>query len=99
MEMWVQLENSGPGLQAEIRIRVTGSWGATAFAVPVSLPTGSRKRIPIYVLPNNFSHALEVQLVAGNDVRRGAKLAGQDVRRGVQCGGAPRRNSLPRKPS
>ena len=31
-------------------------------------------------------------LVAGSDVRRGAKLAGPDVRHGVQCGGARHRS-------
>jgi len=68
LPVWVQLENSGPDLQAELRVRTTGAWGVTTFAAPAPLPTGSRKRIPVYVLPNNFSQELEVQLVAGNDL-------------------------------
>jgi hypothetical protein len=64
----VELENVGPDLETEIQIRVPGSWGATTFAAPTSLPTGSRKRVPVYVLPNNFSHTLEVELVASGKV-------------------------------
>jgi len=68
LPVWVQLENSGPDLVGEVRVRVPGSWGATTFAAPAPLPTGSRKLIPVYVLPNNFSHVLEVELVADDDV-------------------------------
>jgi hypothetical protein len=68
LPVWVELENGGPSLDVEARVRVIGSWGGTTFAVPVSLPTGSRKRVPVYVLPNNYSRALEVQVVQGNDV-------------------------------
>jgi hypothetical protein len=68
LPVWIQLENSGPDLEAEVRVRVPGSWGATTFAAPVPLPTGSRKLIPVYVLPNNFSHVLEVELVADDGV-------------------------------
>lgn len=68
LPVWVDLENSGPDLEAEARVRVTGNWGATTYAAPALLPTGSRKRIPVYVLPNNFSHMLEVELVADEGV-------------------------------
>jgi len=68
LPVWVQLENSGPDLEGEVRVRVPGSWGATTFAAPALLPTGSRKLIPVYVLPNNFSHVLEVELVADDEV-------------------------------
>jgi hypothetical protein len=68
LPVWVQLENNGRDLEAEVRVRVTGSWGATTFAAPAPLPAGSRKRIPVYVLPNNFSHVLEVELVADDEV-------------------------------
>lgn len=74
LPVWVQLANSGSDLEAEVRVRVTGGWGATTFAAPAPLPTGSRKRIPIYVLPNNFSHELEIQLVEGNDVLVAQKI-------------------------
>jgi len=68
LPIWVQLENKGADLEAEVRVRVPGNWGATTFAVPVSLPSGARKRIPVYALPNSFSHALEVTLVADDGV-------------------------------
>ena len=74
LPVWVRLENRGPDLQAEIRVRLTGGFGATTFAAPAPLPTGSRKRIPVYVLPNNFSHELEVQLVQGNEVLASQKV-------------------------
>ncbi|UCC86946.1 MAG: hypothetical protein JSV81_19160 [Anaerolineales bacterium] len=67
LPVWVRLENSGPDLEAEVQVRVTGSWGATTFAAPAPLPSGSRKRIPIYVLPNNFSRFLEVRLLADGE--------------------------------
>jgi hypothetical protein len=75
LPIWVQLENSGPDLQAEVQVRVTGSWGSTVFAAPAPLPTGSRKRIPVYVLPNNFSQVLNVQLVMDD----GTALLSQEV--------------------
>ncbi|GAB4530689.1 MAG: hypothetical protein Kow0063_09050 [Anaerolineae bacterium] len=64
LPVWVQVENSGPDLEAEIQVHVTGSWGQTSFAVPAPLPGGSRKLIPVYVLPNNYTHVLQVELVA-----------------------------------
>jgi hypothetical protein len=70
----VQVENNGTDLDGELRVRIADSWGATNFAAQAQLPSGSRKRIPLYVLPNNFSHTLEVQLVSGGQV-----LASQNV--------------------
>jgi hypothetical protein len=67
LPVWLYLENSGSDLQAEARVRVTHSYGGTTFAVPISLPTGSQKRVPVYVPPNNLSQALEVQLVDPKD--------------------------------
>jgi hypothetical protein len=68
LPVWVRLENSGPDRQTEVRVRFPGRRGTVAFAASASLPTGSRKRIPVYVLPNNFSHALEVQLFEGDQL-------------------------------
>jgi len=68
LPVWVELRNDGPDLDAEVRVRVPGDWGATTFASPVSLPAGSHKLIPVYVLPNNFTHVLEVELHANDDV-------------------------------
>ncbi len=75
LPVWVLVENNGSDLNAEVRVRVTGTWGVTTFAAPAPLPTGSRKRIPVYVLPNNYSHQLEAQLVRGDEVLDGQKVA------------------------
>ncbi|MBN1140166.1 MAG: hypothetical protein JXM73_26585 [Anaerolineae bacterium] len=64
LPVWVLLENAGSDLEAEVRVRVTGGYAISTFAAPVTLPSGSRKRLPVYVLPNNFSRQLEVNLVA-----------------------------------
>lgn len=68
LPVWVALENSGADLEAELQVHLAGSGGTTVFAAPAPLPGGSRKRIPLYVLPNNYSHELEIQLVAGDRV-------------------------------
>jgi len=64
LPVWVELENNGPDLEAEIQIAVRGSSGEVIYAAPVDLPTVSRKRVSIYVLPNNFSRELKVRLVS-----------------------------------
>ncbi|MEZ4708665.1 MAG: hypothetical protein R3A44_15765 [Caldilineaceae bacterium] len=63
LPIWVELENDGSDLDAEIRVKLTSNAGPVTYAAPVALPTGSRKRLPIYVLPNNFSREIEVHLV------------------------------------
>ena len=63
LPVWVELENSGPDLDAEIRITLTSNAGPVTYAAAVALPSGSRKRLPVYVLPNNYSRELEVHLV------------------------------------
>jgi hypothetical protein len=67
LPVWVSLENAGRDLEAQVRVQVRGRGGPTTYAAPVSLPGGSRKRLPVYVLPNNFSRELEVQVVDGQD--------------------------------
>ena len=68
LPIWVELENNGPDVTAEIQVAITGSEGIMKFITPVELPTVSRKRVPIYVLPNNFSRQIEVLLVAGEEL-------------------------------
>ena len=68
LPVWVELENVGADRIVEVQVRVVGTWGGTTFATPVSLPTGSRKRVPVYVLPNNYSRALEVHVVEGSEL-------------------------------
>jgi hypothetical protein len=64
LPLWATLENNGSDVEGELRVRVTSGSGATTYAVPVPLPTGARKKVPLYVLPNSFSRELEVQLFA-----------------------------------
>lgn len=65
LPVWVQLENRGADLQAELRVRVANDLGGNTYAVPAPLPAGARKRIPVYVMPNSFSQVLQVELVSG----------------------------------
>ena len=82
--LWADLAYDGSGsldqdgddgtLEAEVQVRVSSGGLATVYATAVSLPPGSHKRVPVYVLPNAYSHELEVQLVAGD-----GRLAEQKV--------------------
>lgn len=60
----VEIENSGGDVEAVVRVRVENSSGSIIFAAPVSLPSGAHKVVPLYVLPNNFSRVLDVQLAS-----------------------------------
>jgi hypothetical protein len=62
LPIWVQVENTGSDLEAQVQVRVTSRNGVITYAAPASLPGGARKRIPLYVPPNSFSHELDVQL-------------------------------------
>jgi hypothetical protein len=68
LPIWVELENTGPDVDVEIQVRITGSSGSSVYAAPASMPNGARKRVPLYVLPNNFSHEIEVQALSEGEV-------------------------------
>ena len=74
LPIWVELENSGPDRLAELRAPVSTSAGLQVFSVPVELPSGARKRLVLYILPNNFSRQIEVSVVSGDE-----RLASQKV--------------------
>lgn len=74
LPVWVEIENSGPDRLAEVRAPVSTSAGLQVFTVPVELPAGSRKRLAIYVLPNNFSRQIEVSVVSGDDTLASQKI-------------------------
>jgi hypothetical protein len=74
LPIWIELENNGPDLVGEVLARVTGSGGTMVFTAPVELPTVSRKRLALYVLPNNFTKQLEVQFVANNQVQASQRV-------------------------
>lgn len=61
--VWIEVSNSGPDLTAEVRVQVSGA-SPMIFSAPLELPSGARKRLPLFVLPNNFSRSLAIELVA-----------------------------------
>lgn len=75
LPIWVELENQGRDMNGEVRVQVSSSQGTTVFASPVSLPSGSRKFFPVYVLPNNFSRELEVRLMNGDQLVTSQKVS------------------------
>lgn len=74
LPVWAEIINQGGDLEGEIRIQVNSAQGALVFSAPVSLPSGSHKRVPLYVLPNNFSRELEVQVLSGGKVVTSQKI-------------------------
>jgi hypothetical protein len=75
LPVWVELSNQGSDIESVVRIQVNSSMGALVFESPVSLPSGSRKRVPVYVLPNNFSRELDVRLISGSQLLASQKVA------------------------
>jgi hypothetical protein len=74
LPLWIQLENNGSDVEVELQVRVPTSQGTSVFAAPASLASGARKRVPLYVLPNNYSHELEVLAVNEGDVLASQKI-------------------------
>lgn len=64
--LWADIENPGMDIDAELQVRVENSAGGITYSVPVPLPSGARKRVPLYVLPNNFARLLEARLISGD---------------------------------
>lgn len=59
---WAEIENNGKNVDGQLSVQITSSATQANYSATVSLPTGARKRVPLYILPNNFSRELEVQL-------------------------------------
>jgi hypothetical protein len=74
LPVWVEIENTGTDLSGEIRIPISGSSGTIIFTAPVELPSRTRKRTAVYVLPNNFTRQLQVNLVSGADTLASQKI-------------------------
>ena len=68
LPVWVEITNSGPDVQAEIRIPVSGGSGTMVFTAPVELPAGAHKRLLVYILPNNFTRQLSIELASGEQL-------------------------------
>ncbi len=67
MAIRVDLANDGPAFTGELRL-VGGTQGRTRFAVPVDLPTTSRKAYTLHAQSPAFGGTLEVALVANETV-------------------------------
>ncbi len=63
MAIRVELSNDGPAFAGELRM-VGGTQGRTRFAVPVDLPTTSRKAYTLHAQAPAFGSSLKVALVA-----------------------------------
>ena len=79
MAIRVDLANDGPAFTGELRL-VGGTQGRTRFAVPVDLPTTSRKAYTLHAQAPAFGSSLEVALVADEAVvtRRAVAFALHD---------------------
>jgi len=65
----VSARNDGPPIEGEIRVAVDSSDGGQVFyTAPISLPTGSDKRVALYVHVQPFAGDLTVQLVSDEQV-------------------------------
>ena len=65
----VSARNDGPLIEGEIRVAVDSSdGGQVIYTAPISLPTGSDKRVTLYVHALPFAGDLTVQLVSGATV-------------------------------
>ncbi len=62
----ITARNDGPSIDGELR--VAAGRGALVFSAPVSLPTGSDKRVPLVVYVPPFQGDLSVELVSGDEV-------------------------------
>lgn len=68
--VWVDVANTGAPLEATIAVTVgDSSFGdSTFYTAPVSLPSGSAKRVPLYVYLPEFGADISVQLLAGDEL-------------------------------
>lgn len=65
--VYVSARNNGPAIEGEIRV-TAGDGSGLVYTAPISLPTQSDKRVPLYVHLPPFSRTLTVQLVSNNQV-------------------------------
>ena len=60
--------NNGPPIEGEIQVLVPTAGENLIYSTPISLPSGSDKRIPLVVHTSSFASDLEVQLVSDGRV-------------------------------
>ncbi len=66
--IFVEIENNGRDLNAEIQVSIPGANGTIVYAAFVELPSMAHKRVVLYVLPNNYSRELDVNLVSDEEL-------------------------------
>ncbi len=64
----VEISNPGSDIKAELRTAVQTSGGSVDYSLDLDLPSGAKKRLTLYALPNNFSRQLDIVLVAGQEL-------------------------------
>lgn len=74
LPIFVELTNQGEDNQVEVRVPVQNSGGTIVYTLPVELAAGARKRVILYVLPNNFSRAVTVQIYSGDQLINAQKV-------------------------
>jgi hypothetical protein len=60
----VAVENQGPDLEAQIEITFPAPSNPSVYAYPISLPTVSRKEVPVYIYHSGFLSSVTVRLMA-----------------------------------
>lgn len=83
LPVFVNLENSGPDVSGEIRVSLANQTGQLDFALPADLPSGSRKRFTLYILPNNFSRSAKINFVATQPGQAAETLLTREVKLAV----------------
>ncbi len=74
LPVYVELINDSADLQASVQTAVQGSGGTMVFSTPVELAAGAHKQVTLYVLPNNFTRQLKIELISA-----GESLASQPI--------------------
>ena len=76
LAVWAEIENNGKDIEAQLSVQIAGSTSLSTYAAAVSLASGARKRVPLYILPfcNNFSRELEIQLISQDKLLAKAKI-------------------------
>jgi hypothetical protein len=73
--VWVEAANNGDDLTGQIIIRpeTSGDGLPNAFSTPVTLASGARQTIPLYITPQPFATQLRVELMDDSGVVRASQ--------------------------
>jgi hypothetical protein len=70
MPVFVRVENNGPDIEGAISVRPETSTNAVnnSYSLPISLPTGSRKAVFLYITARGFATQIRVDLIDSQGV-------------------------------